>query len=164
VVTEFPLGTPALRDNFPRRNRIISGLARGVLVVEAAARSGTLITARLAGEQGREVFAIPGSIHSPLSKGCHQLIRQGAKLVDDARDILSELQPASSAPAVSSAAEPAGDAQRIVLDAMGFDPVGIDLLSQHTGLTADTLSAMLLSLELEDRVATLPDGRFQRLK
>ena len=164
VVTEFPLGTPALRDNFPRRNRIISGLARGVLVVEAAARSGTLITARLAGEQGREVFAIPGSIHSPLSKGCHHLIRQGAKLVDDARDILSELQPASSAPAASSAAEPAGDAQRAVLDAMGFDPVGIDLLSQHTGLTADTLSAMLLSLELEDRVATLPDGRFQRLK
>lgn len=164
VVTEFPLGTPALRDNFPRRNRIISGLVRGVLVVEAAARSGTLITARLAGEQGREVFAIPGSIHSPLSKGCHQLIRQGAKLVDDARDVLSELQPAPVVADPPSIDTPAGDAQRAVLDAMGFDPVGIDLLSQHTGLTADTLSAMLLSLELEDRVATLPDGRFQRLK
>lgn len=166
IVTEFPLGTPALRENFPRRNRIISGLARGVLVVEAAARSGTLITARMAGEQGREVFAIPGSIHSPLSKGCHQLIRQGAKLVDDARDILSELQLATTAASVAPAAvdAPLDDAQRGLLDAMGFDPAGIDLLVQHTGLTADTLSAMLLSLELENRVAVLPDGRFQRIR
>lgn len=161
IVSEFPLGTPALRDNFPRRNRIISGLARGVLVVEAAARSGTLITARLAGEQGREVFAIPGSIHSPLSKGCHQLIRQGAKLVDDARDILSELQPAP--PPETAVETPTGDGSPL-LDAMGFDPVGIDVLSQHTGLTADTLSAMLLSLELENRVALLPDGRYQRIR
>lgn len=163
IVSEFPLGTPAMRENFPRRNRIISGLSRGVLVVEAAARSGTLITARLAGEQGREVFAIPGSIHSPLSKGCHQLIRQGAKLVDDARDILSELQP-DSLPAPSPAALPASGEHSAMLDAMGFDPVGIDLLAQHTGLTADTLSAMLLSLELESRVAMLPDGRFQRIR
>ncbi|MFZ5456778.1 MAG: DNA-processing protein DprA [Pseudomonadota bacterium] len=161
IVSEFPLGTPALRDNFPRRNRIISGLARGVLVVEAAARSGTLITARLAGEQGREVFAIPGSIHSPLSKGCHQLIRQGAKLIDDARDILSELQPAP--PPETAVETPTGDGSPL-LDAMGFDPVGIDVLSQHTGLTADTLSAMLLSLELENRVALLPDGRYQRIR
>ncbi|MBP6097450.1 MAG: DNA-processing protein DprA [Methyloversatilis sp.] len=162
IVSEFPLGTPALRENFPRRNRIISGLSRGVLVVEAAARSGTLITARLAGEQGREVFAIPGSIHSPLSKGCHQLIRQGAKLVDDARDILSELQVVVAAP-VAVEASPEEFGTPALLDAMGFDPVGIDLLAQHTGLTADTLSAMLLSLELESRVAMLPDGRFQRI-
>lgn len=163
IVSEFPLGTPALRENFPRRNRIISGLSRGVLVVEAAARSGTLITARLAGEQGREVFAIPGSIHSPLSKGCHQLIRQGAKLVDDARDILSELQP-DAAPAASTASLSLIGEASALLDAMGFDPVGIDLLAQHTGLTADNLSAMLLSLELESRVAMLPDGRFQRIR
>jgi DNA processing protein len=163
VVSEFPLGMPALRENFPRRNRIISGLSRGVLVVEAAARSGTLITARLAGDQGREVFAIPGSIHSPLSKGCHQLIRQGAKLVDDARDILSELQMgAAPAPAIDPPL--ASDEASALLDAMGFDPVGVDLLAQHTGLTADTLSAMLLSLELESRVALLPDGRFQRIR
>ena len=163
VVSEFPLGTPALRENFPRRNRIISGLSRGVLVVEAAARSGTLITARLAGDQGREVFAIPGSIHSPLSKGCHQLIRQGAKLVDDAHDILSELQP-EAAPTAAASPAPVNDDASALLDAMGFDPVGIDLLAQHTGLTADTLSAMLLSLELESRVALLPDGRFQRIR
>ena len=163
VVSEFPLGTPALRENFPRRNRIISGLSRGVLVVEAAARSGTLITARLAGDQGREVFAIPGSIHSPLSKGCHQLIRQGAKLVDDARDILSELQP-EVVPTAAASPAPVNDDASALLDAMGFDPVGIDLLAQHTGLTADTLSAMLLSLELESRVALLPDGRFQRIR
>jgi DNA processing protein len=162
IVSEFPLGTPALRENFPRRNRIISGLSRGVLVVEAAARSGTLITARLAGEQGREVFAIPGSIHSPLSKGCHQLIRQGAKLVDDARDILSELQVVVAAPVRRGSPSWEFGAPAL-LDAMGFDPVGIDLLAQHTGLTADTLSAMLLSLELESRVAMLPDGRFQRI-
>lgn len=165
IVSEFPLGMPALRENFPRRNRIISGLSCGVLVVEAAARSGTLITARLAGEQGREVFAIPGSIHSPLSKGCHQLIRQGAKLVDDARDILSELQVVAAASAGGDATETPPDAVGVpvLLDAMGFDPIGIDLLSQHTGLTADTLSAMLLSLELESRVALLSDGRFQRI-
>ena len=163
IVSEFPLGTPALRENFPRRNRIISGLSRGVLVVEAAARSGTLITARLAGDQGREVFAIPGSIHSPLSKGCHQLIRQGAKLVDDARDILSELQP-EVALAPPATPESTSGGESALLDAMGFDPVGIDLIAQHTGLTADTLSAMLLSLELESRVAVLPDGRFQRIR
>ena len=160
VVSEFPLGTPALRENFPRRNRIISGLSRGVLVVEAAARSGTLITARLAGDQGREVFAIPGSIHSPLSKGCHQLIR--AKLVDDARDILSELGQ-DPVPAVADNDCVSPD-QKNLLEAMGFDPVGVDMLAQHTGLTADTLSAMLLALELESRVAVLPDGRFQRIK
>lgn len=161
VVSEFPLGTPALAPNFPRRNRVISGLSRGVLVVEAADRSGSLITARLAAEQGREVFAIPGSIHSPLSKGCHRLIKQGAKLVNEARDILEEfhtpvqeLEPAIMAP---------GEASGGLLEAMGFDPQHIDVLAARSGLSAEALAASLLELELEGRVAMLPGGRYQRL-
>jgi DNA processing protein len=160
IVSEFALGTPALAGNFPRRNRVISGLARGVLVVEAAERSGSLITARLAAEQGRDVFAIPGSIHSPLSKGCHRLIKDGAKLVDDARDILEELGAASvggaTAPAAASEHDP-------LLALMGFDPCHIDALAMRSGMPAEQLAAALLVLELEGRVATLPDGRYQRL-
>ena len=168
IVSEFPLGTPALGPNFPRRNRIISGLSRGVLVVEAALRSGSLITARLAGEQGRDVFAIPGSIHSPLSKGCHLLIKQGAKLVDAAVDILEELgTTARVAPGPDTKPDLAtgtGDEGAALLAAMGYDPVGVDGLRERTGLTAEALSAMLLVLELDGRVAQLPGGKIQRLE
>lgn len=163
ILSEFPLGTPAIAGNFPRRNRLISGLSRGVLVVEAAERSGSLITARLAGEQSRDVFAIPGSIHSPLSKGCHRLIKQGAKLVDDARDILDELAcaaPRQPAPAKPSSAE--GEPGR-VLDALGFDPCDLDTLGQRSGLSPQVLSSCLLQLELESHVALLPGGRYQRI-
>ena len=160
IVSEFPLGTPALASNFPRRNRVISGLARGVLVVEAAERSGSLITARLAAEQGRDVFAIPGSIHSPLSKGCHRLIKDGAKLADDARDILDELGVAAM-PALRRE-QPRQEDDRL-LDLMGFDPCDMDVLAVRSGLTVDRLSAMLLELELDGRIASLPGGRFQRV-
>jgi len=164
IVSEFPLGTPAIAGNFPRRNRLISGLSRGVLVVEAAERSGSLITARLAGEQGRDVFAIPGSIHSPLSKGCHRLIKQGAKLVDDARDILEEL-----APGASRAVSPPTDTPKIepdetsLLPALGFDPCDLDTLGQRSGLSPQVLSSLLLQMELAGQVAMLPGGRYQRL-
>lgn len=165
IVSEFPLGTPAAAHNFPRRNRIISGLAQGVLVVEAAPGSGSLITARMANEQGREVFAIPGSIHSPLSRGCHQLIREGAKLVECAEDILEErafaastTRPPAPRPDEASADTPPDP----VLEALGFDPVTLDTLITRTGLTADSLYAMLLDMELEGRVSRLPGGRFQR--
>ncbi len=163
IVSEFPLGTPALKENFPRRNRIISGLALGCLVVEAAERSGSLITARLAGEQGRDVFAIPGSIHSPLSKGCHKLIKQGAKLVDDARDILDELGLATAADNRATAL-PAPNAETTrLLDCIGFDPCDMDTLALRSGLTAEKLYAILLQLELAGRIASLPGGRFQRI-
>ncbi len=160
IVSEFPLGSPALAANFPRRNRIIAGLARGCLVVEAAERSGSLITARLAAEGGRDVFAIPGSIHSPQAKGCHQLIKQGAKLVDAAQDVLEELgwQGGDMASALAPAAETTP-----LLAAMGHDPVDVDTLANRAGLTADILLAMLLPLELDGRIARLPDGRYQRL-
>jgi DNA processing protein len=161
VLSEFPLGTPALAGNFPRRNRVISGLARGVLVVEAAQRSGSLITARLAAEQGRDVFALPGSIHSPLSKGCHQLIKQGAKLVDDVQDILDELG-LSTAPVPSEAGAPARDDS--LLQLMGFDPCDTDTLAARSGRPVEQLSAALLELELDGRVASLPGGRYQRLR
>lgn len=162
IVSEFPLGTGPLKENFPRRNRLIAGLARGVLVVEAAERSGSLITARQAAEQGREVFAIPGSIHSPLSKGCHRLIRQGAKLVDSTADIVEELgwhtAAGAAAPCVAAPAE-----ADVLLDAMGFDPVSVDELVGRTGLTPAELSAKLLELELAGQATNLPGGRFQRL-
>lgn len=163
IVSEFPLGTPALKDNFPRRNRIISGMARGCLVVEAAARSGSLITARLAGEQGRDVFAIPGSIHSPLSKGCHKLIKQGAKLVDDAADILEELGCATAEKARTDAAPPSDPDAARLLDCLGFDACDVDTLGVRSGLTAERLYAILLQMELEGRIASLPGGRFQRI-
>lgn len=162
LVSELPLGTAALAHNFPRRNRIICGLSVGCLVVEAAIRSGSLITARLAVEQGREVFAIPGSIHSPVSKGCHALIKQGAKLVECANDILEELEwPSLQTPAAASADSAPRDDANPLLQALGFDPVGIDALAVRSGLTSDTVCAMLLQLELEGRVACLPGGLYQ---
>ena len=163
IISEFPLGVPAIAANFPRRNRIIAGLSAGVLVVEAAERSGSLITARLAGEQGRDVFAIPGSIHSPLSKGCHRLIKQGAKLVDDARDVLEELALPAPSAAAPAAVGPAVGGEDPVLASLGFDPCDLDTLAQRCGLTPQGLSAILLELELDGRVAMLPGGRYQRL-
>lgn len=166
IVSEFPLGTPAHASNFPRRNRLISGLSRGILVVEAAPESGSLITARLAGEQGREVFAIPGSIHSPLARGCHQLIKQGAKLVETARDILEELAPSAAplpaAPSPDSDAAPDTDADPLLI-ALGHAPTALDDLVEATGKRAETLLGELLALELEGRIASLPGNRYQRL-
>ncbi|MBV8658097.1 MAG: DNA-protecting protein DprA [Burkholderiales bacterium] len=167
IVSEYPLGTPAKAANFPRRNRLISGLARGVLVVEAALQSGSLITAREAAEQGREVFAIPGSIHSPLAKGCHQLIRQGAKLVETAQDILEELGAppnVQTAPtAQTEIAPPVDEGEIAILEALGHDPVDGDTLLARAGLTPDRAYAILLTLELDGRVAKLPGNRYQRL-
>lgn len=167
IISEFSLGTPALANNFPRRNRIISGLSRGVLVVEAALASGSLITARQAGEQGREVFAIPGTIHSPFSKGCHQLIKQGAKLVDDANDILVELQWRSATVPAASTLKPDVDDARSgddpILIAMGYDPVSVDALMERVALPADQVIARMTELELDGVIAPLPGGRYQRL-
>ena len=162
IVSEFPLGTPAVAYNFPRRNRIISGLARGVLVVEAAPESGSLITARLAAEQGREVFAIPGSIHSPVARGCHKLIKQGAKLVETAQDILEELGNFAAAPMPAAAPSAAPD-ESPILAALGHDPCSLDDLVERTGQSADQLLPELLSLELGGSLAPLPGNRYQRL-
>jgi len=161
IVSEYALGTPPMAANFPRRNRLISGLARGVLVVEAAAKSGSLITARMAAEQGREVFAIPGSIHAVLAKGCHALIREGAKLVETAQDILEELRWPGAAPVPAAAPRGAGD--DTLLATMGFEPADIDTLVARTGLSAADVSARLLALELAEMVQRLPGGQFQRL-
>jgi DNA processing protein len=184
IVSEYPLGMPAIASNFPRRNRIISGLSRGVLVVEAAAQSGSLITARTALEQGREVFAIPGSIHSPLAKGCHQLIKQGAKLVESAQDIVEELQGAMPFHRAVSwqdsrqdfrqdsqqrSSEPAGHAAIAehgnggLLDALGYEAVHIDVLAARTGADVAALQADLLSLELDGAVEQLPGAQYRRL-
>ena len=167
LVSEYALGTPPLAANFPRRNRIISGLARAVLVVEAAAQSGSLITARMAVEQGRDVLAIPGSIHAPLSKGCHALIKQGAKLVESVDDILCELgqlpKLASTAPiAPSGTVMPEAGADRL-WQALGFDPVDADTLSLRCGLDAAALHARLLELELDGVVEALPGARYRRV-
>jgi len=166
LVSEFPIGTASRPENFPIRNRIIAGLARGTLVVEAAMRSGSLITARLALEAGREVFAIPGSIHSPQARGCNALLKQGAKLVDSATDILEEFSLARPTPAARSGApEPAGAGLADpLLEALGFDPMGLDALVARTGMSAADLSARLLDLELAGRVARLPGQLFQRVE
>jgi DNA processing protein len=177
LVSDLPTGTPPLKQHFPRRNRIISGLAVGTLVVEAALQSGSLITARLAAEQGREVFAIPGSIHNPMARGCHRLIRQGAKLVETADDIFAELgaliatlrTDARAGPARAEATDaqavsgPALDKDyEILLDALGFAPASIDTLVARTGFAAGAVASMLLILELEGRIAQQPGGLFCR--
>lgn len=190
ILSEFPLGTPASRFHFPRRNRLIAALGQGVLVVEAALQSGSLITARLAAELGREVFAIPGSIHSPLSKGCHRLLRDGAKLVESAQDIFEELQgraapmdmrrktrvpgaaetqstalhpahaPVSAPPADTSSDTPADP----LLAALGYDPVTLDALCERLGHAASELSAQLFTLELAGHIERLPGNVFRRLR
>jgi len=177
ILSEFPLGTPPIASNFPKRNRIISGLSRGTLVVEAALASGSLITARTASEQGREVFAIPGSIHSPQTRGCHALIKQGAKLVEHAQDILEELQgittpavatkaartPASRAPAPQVPLPPApASIDCPLLEMMGYDAIDLDSLSARSGWPIDQLQARLLELELDGWVQRLPGGLYQR--
>jgi len=168
LVSEFPLGTPPLPENFPVRNRIISGLSLGTLVVEAALQSGSLITARLATEQGREVFAIPGSIHSPQARGCHALIRQGAKLVETAQDILEELGPLASltrraTPENADAVRPLDPSMNALLEHIGHDPVTVDVLIERSGLTADAVSSMLLQMELNGLVSSCPGGKIQRI-
>ena len=162
VISEYSLGMPALAQNFPRRNRLIAGLSRGCLVVEAALQSGSLITARLASEAGREVFAIPGNIHSALSQGCHALIRQGAKLVENPADVLEELSLFSPAIVEATAAPVCSREQQRLLDLMGFDPVAMDELLERGGWPAALLSAHLLELELAGAVARLPGQHFQR--
>lgn len=173
IVTEFAPGTPPLPYNFPRRNRLISGLSVGTLVVEANQSSGSLITARLASEQGREVFAIPGSIHNPLARGCHRLIREGAKLVESAGDILEELAPllkletsparVSSAPARAPAAEPEDPEYRLLLNSLDYAPTSVDALVERTGLTPEVVSSMLLMLELQGQVEAAPGGHYSRV-
>ena len=171
LVSEFPTGTPPMAANFPRRNRLISGLSLGVLVVEAALQSGSLITARLATAQGREVFAIPGSIHNPLARGCHRLLRDGAKLVESAADVLEELaplvgsaEPARTVAPQSRETEPAadGDYGRL-LEAFGHEPARVNQLVQRTGFGAEVVSSMLLILELQGLVQLAPGGSYQRL-
>jgi len=167
LVSEYPLGTPPLTANFPRRNRLIAGLANGTLVVEATLRSGSLITARLSAEQGKEVFAIPGSIHAAQSRGCHALIKQGAKLVESAQDVLEELNwglrlPQPSGNAATTQTEALSAASDALLQAMGFDPVGLEALQARTGLDTPSLQAQLMTLELDGTVARLPGGLFQR--
>jgi DNA processing protein len=171
LVTEYAPGSKALGSNFPRRNRIISGLSLGALVTEAALKSGSLITARYAVEQGREVFAIPGSIHNPLARGCHSLIRDGAKLVETAGDILEELAPLLDSlsrdraqPSRAGAPPaPGRDAEyRVLLDALGHDPLSADELIRRTDLPAETVASMLLLLELEGSVSSCPGGRYCR--
>ncbi|MBQ6656330.1 MAG: DNA-processing protein DprA [Ottowia sp.] len=169
LVSEYPLGTPPAPPNFPRRNRIIAGLAQGTLVVEAALRSGSLITARLAAEQGKSVFAVPGSIHSQLSRGAHDLIRQGACLAESVQDVLQEMQwegsapaPATTPAAPSPAAPEAGNDDDALLRALGADPVSLDALQARTGWPTEQLQVRLLELELAGQLARLPGGLFQR--
>jgi DNA processing protein len=173
LVSGFPLGTPPRRENFPRRNLIIAGLSLGTLVVEAARRSGSLITARWTAELGRELFAVPGSIHSPSSRGCHELIRQGAKLTETAHDILSELDfsgffagrvlTAARHRRVLPGETGMDNDHKILLDALGFDPADLDVLVVRTGFKPDAVSSMMLILELEGHVQAAPGGRYSRV-
>lgn len=183
LVSEFPPGTAARADHFPRRNRIIAGLSLGTLVIEAGLQSGSLITARLAAEQGREVFALPGSIHNPLARGCHRLIRDGARLVETAREVVEALVPAAQAMGAELTARLAGTSDEVVpspvdrtmpgwrsdpaydrlLQALGHDPAPLDELATRTGQSTAELSSMLLMLELEGLVGGLPGNRYQRL-
>jgi DNA processing protein len=173
LISEFPPGTPALKEHFPRRNRIIAGLAHGTVVVEAAQRSGSLITARLAGAAGREVFALPGSIHNPLARGCHELIRQGAKLVERVEDVLAELKISLAHQILASTAQPSpgtpaagptlDKAYKILLDALAFEPASVDSLIERTGLDSESIASMLLILELDGHVAPHPGGRYSRM-
>jgi len=169
ILSEFPLGTPSKPQNFPKRNRIISGLSLGCLVVEANVQSGSQITARMAAEQGREIFAIPGSIHSPMSKGCHQLIKQGAKLVDCIQDITEELKLQSrlNTTPSSTQAQPnsisTNSPEQLLLDTMGFDPAPLERLVALTGLTVAEVSSMLMLLELDGKVASLSGGQYQKI-
>lgn len=162
LMSEYHLGTPPLPANFPKRNRLIAGLSEGTLVVEAAMQSGSLITARLATEMGREVFAIPGSIHSTQSRGCHELIKQGAKLVESAQDVLEELDPGMTRTPPDSTS-PMPDPETDLLQHLGYDPVSLDVLQARTGLPTSQLQAELLELELQGLVGRLPGGLFQRL-
>jgi len=173
LISEFPPGAPPLKQHFPRRNRLIAGLALGTLVVEAAGHSGSLITAHLAAQLGREVFAIPGSIHNPLARGCHALIRQGAQLVENGQDVLSELKfslpqqlvmPLPGSPCQERCAVAVLDkGYKILLDALGFEPTGVDALVERTGLQSQSVASMLLILELEGAVELQPGGRYLRL-
>jgi DNA processing protein len=171
MISEYPIGTLPIAANFPRRNRIISGLSHGTLVVEAALQSGSLITARLAAEQGKDVFAIPGSIHATQSRGCHALIRQGAKLVESAQDVLEELpghsrsqaHPGTRADANTGGLSPPPGTDPALLQALGHDPVGLDALQARSGLDTARLQAQLMALELAGLVGRLPGGRFQRI-
>lgn len=172
LMSEYPLGTPPLSSNFPRRNRLIAGLAQGTLVVEAALKSGSLITANLTAEQGKEVFAIPGSIHSSQARGCHALIKQGAKLVESAQDVLEEMKiserPLAATYSVAASVDPEGlgdlfGTEDTLLSALGFDPVGLDALQARCHLDASELQAQLMTLELDGLVARLPGGLFQRI-
>lgn len=173
LVSEFATGTPPLAANFPRRNRLLSGLARGVLVIEAAARSGSLITARLAGEQGRDVMALPGSIHNVLARGCHRLIKDGAALVETPEDVFAVLGmtslPASAGAAAQTAAVPGNFTDRLdsagemLLNALGFEVAELDRLVERTGLPAHTVASLLQMLELDGRVESLAGGRYSRI-
>jgi len=173
LISEFPLGTPPRRGNFPQRNRLIATLSLGTLVVEAARRSGSLITARLAGDHNRELFAVPGSIHNPLSRGCHELIRQGAKLTETAADVLSELDfsaffgrasaPAGAPEPLPGIAAGMDKEHKILLDALGFDPADLDMLVVRTGFKPEAVSSMMLILELEGHVQAAPGGRYTRV-
>ncbi|HEY5367077.1 MAG TPA: DNA-processing protein DprA, partial [Casimicrobiaceae bacterium] len=162
LLSEFVPGTPPRKWHFPRRNRLIAGLSRGVLVIEANLSSGSLITARLAGEQGREVMAMPGSIHSPLSKGCHKLIREGAKLVETAQDVLVELGLPARAPPPAAPPRVADAAQAPLLAAMGAAPIDMDDLVRRTGLSAQAIAAQLTALEIDGLVAPVSGAKWQR--
>ncbi|MFQ5935129.1 MAG: DNA-processing protein DprA [Acidiferrobacterales bacterium] len=168
VVSEFPLGTPPKAENFPRRNRVISGLSLGTLVVEAALQSGSLITAHHAVEQGREVFAVPGSIHSPLARGCHALIREGAKLVETAHDIIEELGALAqytqqhNAEARESRVRVSDPHMSALLEHIGHDPVSVDTLVERSGLTPHSISSMLVEMELLGVIAACPGGKYVR--